>query len=78
MMWPDKIKTKRRLIIAHQKSWNKCKGFASKVFDLTTYVFTSQWNGDCSIKKKYKEFCQFRLILPIKIYYILDFEKNLI
>ena len=26
-------------------------------------------------KKKYKEFYQFRLILPIKIYYIPDFEN---
>ena len=26
-------------------------------------------------KKKYKEFCQFRLILPIGIYYIPDFEN---
>ena len=27
------------------------------------------------MKKKYKEFCQFKLILPIKIYYIPDFEN---
>ena len=25
---------------------------------------------DCSMKKKCKEFCQFRLILPKKLYYI--------
>ena len=34
----------------------------------------SQWNGDGSIKKKYIEFCQFRLILPIKICYIPNFK----
>ena len=33
-------------------------------------IYCTQCNGDCSMKKKCKEFCQFRLILPIKIYVI--------
>ena len=40
------------------------------------WVQGTQWNGDCSKKKKIcKEFCQFRLIPHIKIYYIPDFEN---
>ena len=42
----------------------------NKICTMNRVYVTIKW-----YKKKYKEFCQIRLILPIKIYYITDFEN---